>query len=238
MICGLYFINCITRYVRLTLSSIIFDLDDTLIDREATMRKFLITQRQRLARLLNCGDIEYANSVLKFQNGGYADKRTAFQSALFELNQEEVHVESIVNDYESIYGNEAIAFPDVRNTLLELRKVFSLGLISNGRSKGQRNKIRSSNLDGLFDVVVISEEVGVKKPDPSIFVHCLKLLSVKANCAAYVGDNPVNDIEPANQLGMISIWVENSKFAAPYNVGATISNISDLADAISALCPI
>jgi len=134
----------------MTLSSIIFDLDETLIDREATMMKFLIKQRQRLAGLLDCSDIPYANSVLKFQNGGYANKRTAFQSALIELNQEESHLESIVNDFESIYGDEAIAFPGVRNTLLELKKDFSLGLISNGRSKAQRNKIRSSNLDGVF----------------------------------------------------------------------------------------
>jgi putative hydrolase of the HAD superfamily len=220
----------------LTISSIIFDLDETLIDREATMMKFLIKQRQRLSGLLNCGDIQYANSVLKFQNGGYANKRTAFQFALIELNQEERHLDSIVRDFESTYGNEAIAFPGVRTTLLELKKDFSLGLISNGRSKGQRNKIRSSNLDGLFDVVVISEEVGVKKPDPSIFVHCLELLSVKASCSAYVGDNPANDIEPANKLGMISIWVENSNFEAPHDVKAIISNISDLTDTISALC--
>ena len=77
-------------------------------------------------------------------------------------------------------------------------------------------------------MVVISEEVGVKKPDPSIFVHCLELLSVEASCAAYVGDNPANDIEPANKLGMISIWVENSNFEAPHVVKANVSNVSQL----------
>jgi putative hydrolase of the HAD superfamily len=219
----------------LTLSSIIFDLDETLIDREATMRKFLIGQRQRLSNLIDCNDANYADVVIGFQNGGYADKRSAFQSALSELNQSQQHIDHIVKDFESLYGNEAIPFKGVRDTLVILRDSYSLGLVSNGRSIGQRNKIQSANLNDLFDAIVISEEIGIKKPDPAIFVHCLEQLSVCADSAAYVGDNPANDIEPANKLGMISIWVENPNFHAPQEADAIISNISDLPDAISRL---
>ena len=214
----------------MTISVVIFDLDETLIDREATMREFLMKQHRRLSGILNCDSTHYANTVLSFQNGGYADKRTAFQSALSELNQASDSLEIVFQDFKDSYGSEAIAFPTVHNTLEILGSSFTLGLISNGRSIGQRNKLRSANIESLFDAVVISEEVGLKKPDPKIFQHCLKLLGVTATEAVYVGDNPSNDIEPANKLGMISIWVENPNFHAPQEANATISNISNISD--------
>ena len=217
------------------ITSIIFDLDETLIDREATMHRFLIKQHQRLSAVLLCEDLGYADTVLKFQEGGYASKRDAFQAALTELDQDQSLLEIVIQDFEAEYGTEAISFPDAKITLETLRRSFSLGLITNGRSLGQRNKMKSARILDLFDAIVISEEIGIKKPEPAIFSHCLDLLSVDSHEAAYVGDNPTNDIEPANKIGMTSIWMENSRFRKPAKVDASISTLSALPATIKML---
>lgn len=221
--------------IPIKITAIIFDLDETLIDREATMYNFLIEQHGRLSSLQVCEDIHYADTVLRYQEGGYANKRDAFQSALAELHLEQGLLEIIIEDFEAEYGKKAISFPDARMTLEILRQTYSLGLITNGRSLGQRNKLESAMLNNFFDVIVISEEAGTKKPDLAIFSRCLDLLSVDAQNAAYVGDNPTNDIEPANKLGMVSIWMENDRFRKPAKVTASISTLSDLPAAIKML---
>ncbi len=49
--------------------TVIFALDETLIDRNRTMRRFLATQQERFAGLPG----NFANECIKFQNNGYAD---------------------------------------------------------------------------------------------------------------------------------------------------------------------
>lgn len=62
-----------------------------------------------------------------------------------------------------------------------------------------------------FDVFAISEEVGVEKPDPRIFIHALDQLAI---CRAdygrvvMVGNNLARDIKGANALGLISVWLD------------------------------
>jgi len=218
------------------LTSILFDLDETLIDRGATMKGFLIKQHGRFPELLNCESHMFVNAVLQYQNNGYADKRVAYQSALADLKQESKLINRLMDDFESTYGTESVLFPGTHEVLGALGREYKIGLVSNGRSIGQRNKIRSAELESFLDAVVISEEVGIKKPDPRIFLQCLELLSTNANEAGYVGDNPVNDIEPAMKLGMKSIWIRNSRYSPPNESNAMVSSISELPRAIGELC--
>ena len=65
--------------------------------------------------------------------------------------------------------------------------------------------------DGLVDVVVTSGGFGVKKPDLAIFRACLERLEVRADQAAFVGDDLAADIEPAQKLGMLTIWKSHAR---------------------------
>ncbi|MGG3279911.1 HAD family hydrolase [Paenibacillus solani] len=85
-------------------------------------------------------------------------------------------------------------------------KGLKLGIITNGTVQVQEGKIHQLGISGYFDSIVISEETGVKKPDPRIYIKALEQLKVIAAEAWYVGDHPHNDIVGATECGIKAIW--------------------------------
>ena len=57
----------------------------------------------------------------------------------------------------------------------------------------------------LLDVLVYSEEVGLRKPDPGIFLHACRQLDVEAVATMYVGDNLLTDVQGAANVGMTTV---------------------------------
>lgn len=103
--------------------------------------------------------------------------------------------------------------PEVIPTLIALKdKGYKLGVISNGRSIKQWEKIIRLGLHHFFHVVVISEEAGSEKPDAKIFETALKKLKVKPHEAIYVGDHLETDILGANKAGLISVRILKGKY--------------------------
>ena len=68
-----------------------------------------------------------------------------------------------------------------------------------------RRDAEAFGLAGLLDVMVFSEEVGARKPDPAIFLHACSRLGVEATDTMYVGDNLVTDVQGAADVGMTTI---------------------------------
>jgi putative hydrolase of the HAD superfamily len=96
--------------------------------------------------------------------------------------------------------------PDVIPTLIALRdKDCKLGIVSNGRSVKQWEKIIRLGLHHFFHTVVISEDVGFEKPDPKIFEVALKELRIRPEEAIYTGDSPEIDMLGANKAGLVSV---------------------------------
>lgn len=87
----------------------------------------------------------------------------------------------------------------------------ALGLISNAWS-GLREVLRRLGLLDLFDVVVISAEVGLLKPDPRIYRLALEWLQVPPPMAAFVDDLPEN-VEAARALGLYGIRFQDTEAA-------------------------
>lgn len=84
-------------------------------------------------------------------------------------------------------------------------KNFHLGIITDGRSVAQRNKIRSLKLDALIpdDNIVISEEFGSTKPDIRNFEYFMN--KFPNGSYTYIGDNPKKDFLAGNALGWRTI---------------------------------
>ncbi len=83
---------------------------------------------------------------------------------------------------------------------------YRIAMIANGDSAGARNIIAACGLEDYFDVVVISEEVGIEKPDKQVFQVALDKLGVEAGNAVMVGNRIDADILGANRIGMKSVW--------------------------------
>lgn len=99
--------------------------------------------------------------------------------------------------------------PDAHETLSTLQKMgYRLGIISNASNTPDLNRlIDNHNLRQYFEVVVISAEEGIRKPDPRIFTKTLKKLGAKPECAIMVGDTLPADVLGAQNSGIKSVWI-------------------------------
>ena len=124
--------------------------------------------------------------------------------------------ERLARDLAERYGRERRArhavFSDAVPALEWARGRYSkLGLVTNGASCLQREKLAASGLKRYFDVVVVSGEVGVGKPAAPIYTQTIDLLGVDAGAAAMIGDSLERDVEGARAAGLQAVWLNRSR---------------------------
>jgi HAD superfamily hydrolase (TIGR01662 family) len=110
--------------------------------------------------------------------------------------------------YEAAWPRRMRLYPEVPALLEELRGRYRLGIVSNGLGWEQRQKIGPVGLDRYIEAVAISEELGVRKPEPGIFEHVLTALGIRPGEAIHVGDDVGADVAGAHAAGLAAgIWV-------------------------------
>lgn len=92
--------------------------------------------------------------------------------------------------------------------------------------KGLKSGRKQSNLEGI----IISDEVGIKKPDPKIFHLALSKINSNSETTLFVGDNPLWDVKGAIDAGLVSVWLSNGQTwnIKHYRPRYIIKNISEL----------
>lgn len=110
-------------------------------------------------------------------------------------------------------------YSDTNQVLEILSKKYKLGIIAN-QSLGTKDRLDNWNIGKYFDVVVASAEAGCAKPDLKIFNLALEQAGCKPNEAVMIGDRLDNDIAPAKQLGMKTVWVRQgfAKYQSVKNI--------------------
>ena len=102
--------------------------------------------------------------------------------------------------------------PGAGELLRELkRRGYRLALVADGRPGTYRNVLLHYGLYDLFDAHTISEEVGVEKPDAGMFHDAMRRLGIGPEGYGRVvmlGNNLERDVKGANQVGMISVWLD------------------------------
>ena len=128
-------------------------------------------------------------------------------------------------------------FTDAQACLEELRDSYLLALATNGADCLQQEKLAASGLSEFFDVVVVSAQVGVGKPDASIFRHALSLLGCDEQDAVMVGDSLARDVDGAIAAGLRGVWVNRSQSQRPADRPdlLEITTLSDLPGVLSGL---
>jgi len=104
-------------------------------------------------------------------------------------------------------------FPGVVPALLELRRKYRLGIISNGKAVKQWEKLIGLGIHHFFDAVVTSEEVGAEKPGEGIFLQAAEKLGAKPEACLMVGDRVDMDIAGANAVGMNTLWIKKGHYS-------------------------
>lgn len=128
-------------------------------------------------------------------------------------------------------------FVEVPSTLSRLVESHSMALVTNGAACLQREKLAASGLSEYFEAVVVSADLGVAKPDPSVFEHALAELDVRSDLAVMVGDSISKDMDGALAAGLSAVWVNRSgsSAATARDDLVEISTLGDLPDLLDRL---
>ncbi|MEP6853805.1 MAG: HAD family hydrolase [bacterium] len=121
-------------------------------------------------------------------------------------------------------------YPDVPDCLAALRQQKLLvGVITNNESDHQRRKLATVGLADAFDVVVISGEVGVAKPNPEVFRLACRRAGVEPSEAVHVGDLLEIDAAAAVGAGLRGVWLDRHGIDASLPEGVTrLETLADL----------
>jgi putative hydrolase of the HAD superfamily len=132
----------------------------------------------------------------------------------FKTNPEDTRIKTAVNVFFEDYLNSLELRPCVKKLLNKVSTEYKLGLISNFTyAPVIYAGIRKLGINQFFNAVLISEEVGWRKPNTKIFEETLRRLDVIAEETVYVGDSPLEDIKGAKAVGMKTVFVPSQFYS-------------------------
>jgi putative hydrolase of the HAD superfamily len=189
---------------------LVFDLDNTLIDRDGAFELALerLSQKYRF-ELTNA----LKGKILEFDDSGRTPRRE------FCLRLAQI-IEALPSKYELLWAefSELYKYLDrdeaVLDMLYRLKTNASLSLLTNGSVEMQSNKIEASGLANCFEKIVISGAFGVHKPNLKIFERAMAS-EVNKDKTFMIGDDLVRDVLPALALGLNAIWINSRKEKVP-----------------------
>ena len=204
---------------------IFFDLDRTLWDFETNSHETLLELCNQY-KLNEQGVLDYENFIRKYKNHNnklwdlyrinkisQKDlRRERFQLTLAEFGINDFHLsEKIGEEYIERCPKKNRLYPFAIEVLDYLYNKYRLHIITNGFHKTQHTKLEYSYLKPYFDKIITSEIVGVKKPNPAIFLHALHVASTSKGKSVYIGDNLVVDILGCQNVGIDGVYFNPEK---------------------------
>ena len=118
----------------------------------------------------------------------------------------------ILSDYfKTSRRKKHFLYEDTINVIDGLKKSYRLGLITNGLSALQNEKIDGAGIRNYFEHVIIAGDLASKKPGRKIFKHALKLFDVNSDNCIMVGNSLESDIAGANRMNITSVWINREK---------------------------
>ncbi len=131
-------------------------------------------------------------------------------------------------DYVKISPTKTNLFEGSEKVLAYLQKKYSLHIISNGFKETTLIKMDRSGLNPYFKNVIISEDVGVNKPDKAVFEYALKKAGATKEESIMIGDSLEADIRGAQDFGMRAIFFNPLNRDQPEDVVWQITHLEEL----------
>ncbi|OZM58767.1 2-haloalkanoic acid dehalogenase [Lottiidibacillus patelloidae] len=203
----------------------LFDLDDTLLDRDKAVEKMFSII---LEKFYDDVDQSEKNNMLvqfkEYDKKSYGDnnKIIVFESLFHEFPPQyrlpQQHLQDFWNDH---FPQCFSISPNTIKIINTIKMHVKVAIITNGSTQRQKAKILKTNLNRYFDEIIISEEVGISKPDKQIFELALRKIHVNPEAALFVGDDLEKDIAGCQNAGMKGIWfnpqkIKNDSEIKPY----------------------
>ena len=191
------------------IKAIIFDLDNTLIDRQKAFKEML---ERKFHILFDDEELiqKMINDILKWDNNGTVERIDVFKKWAEIYHITKISPEQLDKEWSNESGSVAFLFDDVRDTLKKLKKKYKIAVLTNGNASSQRRKLNTINIYDLLDYSLVSSEYGVRKPDKKIFEYTAKQLDLKTEECSYVGDNYKIDILGSRNAGMLPVFISRN----------------------------
>ena len=191
---------------------------------------FMTQAREQLMTLVDAQESEMA--FFEKLDNRWKNYRKQSKESLLEASEKELWTQWMLPDYptEKIapisgkltrlwrdHDGRRVPRPDVKDVIIELnQRGYILGIIANTITETEiPDWIESDGLIEYFKTVVLSSKVRIRKPDPEIYWEAARRIGVEPARCAYVGDNPIRDVEGcrAAGFGMMIIFVEPATLA-------------------------
>ncbi|MGI6244786.1 MAG: HAD family hydrolase [Pseudochelatococcus sp.] len=195
----------------MSVSAVMFDLDETLFNRSDSLRAFVENQFSGRA-LGNLGNLRaVGDRFLALDRRGRTSKREVYDALLAETGfPDSAASATLFDDYETNAWRFARAFDGMAELLSWLANSGRrTAIVSNGQTHIQLRSLLALNLDRLVNTYLISEQEGCRKPEPAIFRRAAERLGVSVVDCVFVGDSPEADMIGARSLNMKTIWFPN-----------------------------
>jgi putative hydrolase of the HAD superfamily len=199
------------------IKAVLFDFDETLQDRTEAFEHYMDTFLDTFRPNLTEEEREACKEDMRITGkGGYVN-RVEWCSLLIDMWgwKDAPPAEELAQHYDVTFGDHNVIFKNSAPVMKELKdRGYIVGVVTNGPSYLQNHKMDTSGLRQFCDIVVVSGDVGVHKPDPELLIYTARQLNLKCEECIYVGDHPINDIKCALEAGMKPIrmnygWFKN-----------------------------
>lgn len=217
---------------------VLFDADETLFrfDNMAGL-VHLFKQHQICFSQADYDHYQKMNKQLwvDYQNGVIDAEYLQVQRFMQWSEKLNVPAKQLNNQFLDAMGVICTPLPGAVSMLAALSKHAKLGIITNGFARMQQIRLRQANLEHMFEWLVVSELVGVAKPDLMIFDHTLALMgNPPKNEILMVGDNGASDVLGGINAGIDTCWLQHPGETLPKGVEPTyrITALSQLSSVL------
>ncbi len=203
------------------LKAIAFDLDNTLCHYTFSVEEVFAEALRRAAIAPGClGELSEAAAR-------YAELWSEVQTLYASTERIRLHILERLLDERGVADPSTAArlsdaygivreetgvrpFDGAFDLLSDLKTRYRLGLLTNGPSDIQWEKIHALGLGDAFDAIVVAGDLGIYKPDGRVFEILLERLATRESESLFVGDNHAMDIVGAHRVGMRTAWVRQN----------------------------
>lgn len=222
--------------------------DHLLFDADGTLFNFMAAEKWAISRFLEQVGVEATEESIATYSEINNEVWLSFEKG--ELTMDELKVERFAQFnrlhnislsakksselYSSLLSRTDHLYSDTLPLLTLLKSAnIPMSIITNGIASVQRGRLKASHTDSFFVSILISEELGVQKPDPLYFKKSLEIINstgVSVTHPLIIGDSPTSDIKGGIESNIDTCWINRYQMKREASIRPTyeISSLWEL----------
>lgn len=217
-----------------SIDTILFDLDNTLIDRDCAMKEAVRHWLKHQGTVSETAMNKELERILEKDNSGYTDRQFFCEWLSDNYGNDDTKTaksyKEVLRDLQELTISYLQPDAGILDILQQLEQQYLLGIATNGSQYVQQKKIAKTKLDTTFltNQIYISETLGHQKPDPGFYHKILQTIGKNPEQCLMVGDNYVNDIEGARHCGLYTCWIDHRRSSEKGPADTTFNEMTEV----------